>query len=130
MEVFAKLERDQIGLSDVFADPRRWPARLIFALGFDRSTDCPYLIGDNGFRETRGVSVTIDEKSKIIRLVVNGEARDIAARSLAGLLEELGYGGQKVATARNGEFVSERTRPDVRLAAGDEIEIVAPRQGG
>ncbi|MGD9802225.1 MAG: sulfur carrier protein ThiS [Hyphomicrobiaceae bacterium] len=76
------------------------------------------------------MSATVDEKSKTRRLVINGEARDSDARSLAGLLEELGYGGQKVATALNGEFVSERARSDVSLAAGDEVEIVAPRQGG
>jgi sulfur carrier protein len=72
----------------------------------------------------------VDEMSVARRLVVNGEARDVGARSLAGLLDELGYGGQKVATAVNGEFVPERARADVRLAADDEVEIVAPRQGG
>jgi sulfur carrier protein len=45
-------------------------------------------------------------------------------------LEALGYTGQKVATAVNGEFVPARRRAEVRLVAGDEIEIVAPRQGG
>lgn len=74
---------------------------------------------------------TIDEKKARTRgLVINGEARDVSAQSLAELLGELGYGGQKVATAVNGEFVPERTRAALRLAPGDEVEIVAPRQGG
>lgn len=73
---------------------------------------------------------TVDERSKTRHLTVNGEARDVAARSLAELLDELGYGGQKVATAVNGEFVAERARVGLQLAAGDAVEIVAPRQGG
>ena len=70
------------------------------------------------------------EMGKGRRVVVNGEAREAAAATLAALLDELGYGGQKVATAVNGDFVSERARRDTPLAVGDQIEIVAPRQGG
>ena len=66
----------------------------------------------------------------ILRLVVNGEARESRARTLLALLDEQGYGGQKVATAINGEFVAEKTRAATALADGDQIEIVAPRQGG
>lgn len=73
---------------------------------------------------------TVGEMSKTKRLVVNGEAREVGAQSLAALLDELGYGGQKVATAVNGEFVPERARHEVYLAPQDEVEIVAPRQGG
>ncbi|MBS0242870.1 MAG: sulfur carrier protein ThiS [Proteobacteria bacterium] len=64
------------------------------------------------------------------RLTVNGEAVEAAATSLAALLDELGYADQKVATAVNGDFVPERKRQDTSLSAGDQIEIVAPRQGG
>jgi sulfur carrier protein len=35
-----------------------------------------------------------------------------------------------VATALNGHFVAARARETTRLAHGDKIEIVAPRQGG
>ncbi len=65
-----------------------------------------------------------------IRLIVNGEPRDVGATSLAGLLVTLGYGEHKVATALNGDFVPERARGQTMLKAGDQIEIVAPRQGG
>lgn len=64
------------------------------------------------------------------KLVVNGEPTEARASSLAGLLDELGYGGLKVATAVNGAFVAERRRAETPLADGDRIEIVAPRQGG
>jgi len=62
--------------------------------------------------------------------MINGEPREVVSGSLAALLEELGYGGQKVATALNGDFVAERVRGQTRVSPGDEVEIVAPRQGG
>lgn len=65
-----------------------------------------------------------------IRLTVNGESHDVTTASLATLLIELGYGERKVATAINGDFVPERARAGVALKHGDQIEIVAPRQGG
>lgn len=63
-------------------------------------------------------------------LTVNGGPVETAAASLADLLLELGYGGQRVATAVNGDFIAERQRQTVSLAAGDRIEVVAARQGG
>lgn len=72
----------------------------------------------------------VDGTSRTRRIVVNGEAREAAALTLAALLDELGYGGQKVATALNGEFVPERSRPDTLVSSDDEIEVVSPRQGG
>ena len=43
-------------------------------------------------------------------LFVNGEPREIAAASLAEVLQALDYGEAKVATALNGEFVPARAR--------------------
>lgn len=63
-------------------------------------------------------------------LLVNGEAVRITATTLELALKELGYGGRKVATALNGEFVPEAARGQTAVAAGDRIEILAPRQGG
>ena len=65
-----------------------------------------------------------------VELSVNGEPTQSAAPTLAALLVELGYAEAKVATAVNGEFVAAVARADRSLAAGDQIEIVAPRQGG
>jgi sulfur carrier protein len=65
-----------------------------------------------------------------MKLVVNGEKRDIEAATLAGALGALDYGNAKVATALNGEFVPARSRERTPLRDGDRIEIVAPRQGG
>ena len=63
-------------------------------------------------------------------VLVNGEAVTARAETLADLIETLGYAGLKVATAVNGGFVPERRRGETRIASGDRIEIVAPRQGG
>ena len=65
-----------------------------------------------------------------LALTINGEACEVRTTSLAAVLVELGYGDRKVATALNGEFVPERKRAETRLTPGDQIEIVAPRQGG
>lgn len=65
-----------------------------------------------------------------VRVRVNGEPMEARAATLAELLVELGYGGSRVATARNGDFVPEKARAATELRAGDSIEIVAPRQGG
>ncbi len=65
-----------------------------------------------------------------MRLVVNGEHREIEATTLAGALSALEYQDAKVATAVNGEFVPARAREATPVKDGDRIEIVAPRQGG
>ena len=65
-----------------------------------------------------------------MRIFVNGDQHDVGPRTLALALEELGYGGKKIATAVNGRFVVTARRPDTNLADGDRIEVVAPMQGG
>ncbi len=63
-------------------------------------------------------------------ITVNGEPRDIAAMTLQALVEELNLADAAVATALNGEFVFAAGREAAVLSAGDEVEIVAPMQGG
>jgi sulfur carrier protein len=65
-----------------------------------------------------------------MRLTVNGEDREISAETLGGLLAELDYEGNWLATAVNSEVVRAADRPSCRLKDGDRIEIVSPRQGG
>jgi len=62
--------------------------------------------------------------------LVNGERLTTDAQSLDELCEALGFAGAKIATAVNGSFVAAPARARTRLAEADEIEIVAPRQGG
>jgi sulfur carrier protein len=70
------------------------------------------------------------ETSTRLHIVVNGEAAETDARTLAELIASLGYAEGAVATARNGDFVPRSARAETRLRANDKIEIVAPRQGG
>lgn len=63
-------------------------------------------------------------------VLVNGEVRRTSARTLAELVAEAGFVAARIATAVNGDFVAERARSARRLAEGDRVEIVAPRQGG
>jgi sulfur carrier protein len=65
-----------------------------------------------------------------LQILVNGELVDTDARSLAELCTSLGFAKAKVATAVNGSFVASAKRGLTQLAPKDEIEIVAPRQGG
>lgn len=65
-----------------------------------------------------------------MKILVNGDLREIRAADLSGALEELGYGGAVVATAVNGEFVPAAAREAARLADGDRVEVLAPMQGG
>jgi sulfur carrier protein len=61
---------------------------------------------------------------------VNGEPREVAGRTVAEVLEELGWGEARVATALNGTFVPAVDRSARALAAGDRLEVLAPMQGG
>ena len=65
-----------------------------------------------------------------MKITVNSETKEIRSTTLADALAELGYGEQQVATAVNERFVPRGARGALALAAGDRVEIVAPRQGG
>ncbi len=65
-----------------------------------------------------------------MRIVLNGETREVRAGRLDAALAELGYRGATVATAVNGGFVPAAARPATPIADGDRVEVLAPRQGG
>jgi sulfur carrier protein len=65
-----------------------------------------------------------------LQILVNGEPVATDAHDLAELCVKLGFAEAKVATAVNGSFVASAKRGLTPLAPKDEIEIVAPRQGG
>ncbi|MEX0366910.1 MAG: sulfur carrier protein ThiS [Ruegeria sp.] len=64
-----------------------------------------------------------------MKIVLNGEAREVQAETLSALLEECGFSG-RVATAVNEQFVPSSLRVGQKLTEGDRIEVVAPMQGG
>lgn len=65
-----------------------------------------------------------------MKFIVNGDEQDVNAATLAELLQRLGYGSAIVATALNHSFVAAALRSATTLSPGDEVEIIAPMQGG
>jgi sulfur carrier protein len=66
------------------------------------------------------------------RLRINGEAAEMAATTIAELLAERGIdpGARFLAVAVNGAVIRRAEWKAAPLAAGDEVEIVRPLQGG
>jgi sulfur carrier protein len=65
-----------------------------------------------------------------MRVIVNGEQRDISSDSVDALLGELEYEGTHFAIALNYDVLPKSRWAETRIQAGDEIEIITPRQGG
>ncbi|GBQ92848.1 thiamine biosynthesis protein ThiS [Acetobacter nitrogenifigens DSM 23921 = NBRC 105050] len=65
-----------------------------------------------------------------MNIVVNDETRVVNARTLAALVDELGYGDARIATAVDGEFIPGSRRCGLDIVDGMRVEIVAPMQGG
>ena len=65
-----------------------------------------------------------------MRVIVNGESRETASKSVAALLSELEYDGTQFAIALNYDVVPRSRWSETPLNTGDEIEIITPRQGG
>ena len=65
-----------------------------------------------------------------MRVTVNGEQREISSASVDALLAELEYEGTHFAIALNYDVLPRSRWAETRLQAGDEIEIITPRQGG
>jgi sulfur carrier protein len=69
--------------------------------------------------------------SPTITIVLNGAPRPVpAACTVAGLLEEAGYGARRVAVEVNGEIVPRSAHAGRALAEGDRVEIVHALGGG
>ena len=65
-----------------------------------------------------------------MRVIVNGEQREISSHSVDALLAELEYQGTHFAIALNYDVVPKSRWAETLIQAGDEIEIITPRQGG
>jgi sulfur carrier protein len=65
-----------------------------------------------------------------MRVIVNGEAREIASARVDALLSELDYDGTHFAIALNFDVLPKSQWAETALKSGDEIEIITPRQGG
>jgi sulfur carrier protein len=65
-----------------------------------------------------------------MNLIVNAQPREVTAQTLADVLNELGFTGPAIATALNGQFVPREARQTTALKSGDQLEVLAPMQGG
>lgn len=66
-----------------------------------------------------------------MQISVNNESHTITEDDhLQALLDHLGYKTGQVAVAVNTEFVPRSQYQEYRLQAGDQVDIVAPIQGG
>ncbi|HWM47124.1 MAG TPA: sulfur carrier protein ThiS [Xanthobacteraceae bacterium] len=65
-----------------------------------------------------------------MHVVVNGRRTETAAADLPTLLRELEYEGEHMAIAVNSRVVPRARWGETALSAGDEIEVLTPRQGG
>lgn len=65
-----------------------------------------------------------------MNITINGTKKDTIARDISELLRAEGYADKIVAVARNGVFVPKTAYADTVLNDGDDIEILAPMQGG
>ena len=65
-----------------------------------------------------------------MRVIVNGEATDVTAATVAALVAEMDYEFTQLAVAVNHKVVPKKRWAEHPLAAGDAIEIITPRQGG
>ena len=65
-----------------------------------------------------------------MRVTVNGQDTEIAARDLPGLLSEMEYEFTQLAVAVKYQVVPRTRWAETSLNAGDQIEIITPRQGG
>jgi sulfur carrier protein len=65
-----------------------------------------------------------------MRVIVNGEPREILSSHVDALLGELEYEGTHFAIAVNYDVLPRAKWAETPLRNGDEIEIITPRQGG
>ncbi|WP_041798165.1 sulfur carrier protein ThiS [Rhodopseudomonas palustris] len=63
-------------------------------------------------------------------VTLNGEQREVNATSVAALMSELDCTGGHYAVAINYDVVPRGKWDETPVSAGDEIEILTPRQGG
>jgi len=65
-----------------------------------------------------------------MKLTVNGEAREVAARTVLALLEELGLQPARTVVEQNAVIVSRDVYGDTLLGDGDVLELVRLVGGG
>jgi sulfur carrier protein len=65
-----------------------------------------------------------------MKIKVNGQMHNSAATQLTAILVELGFTSSAIATVVNGDFIPREAREGLVLKDGDQLEVLAPMQGG
>ncbi len=65
-----------------------------------------------------------------MKIIINGEAKEINAATIADVTKILGYEGDYFAVAKNLTCVPRNQYDATAIAENDEIEILMPMQGG
>jgi sulfur carrier protein len=65
-----------------------------------------------------------------MRVMINGEQREVSSARIDALLGELEYEGTHFAIALNFDVLPKSRWSETAINSGDEIEIITPRQGG
>jgi len=66
-----------------------------------------------------------------MKIIINGQPKDFdAPLNLYDVLEQEDVIGMMIAVAQNGSFVPKESYRETSVKEGDQIEIVAPMQGG
>lgn len=65
-----------------------------------------------------------------MNILCNDEPITVTSAELEKAILELGYEAAHVATALNGEFVPRSEWARTTLKTGDQLDVVAPMQGG
>ena len=65
-----------------------------------------------------------------MNILVNGVEQVVVNTSLKKIIEEMGFAGKNFAVAVNENFVPRANYESVELNNGDQLDIVAPMQGG
>ncbi len=65
-----------------------------------------------------------------MKVTINGEPREVAARTVLHLLEELGLEPQRIVVERNAAIINRDSYRETLLAEGDVLELVRIVGGG
>lgn len=65
-----------------------------------------------------------------MRITINGEPREVKARTVLHLLEELGLEPQRIVVEQNATILDRNSYQDALLAEGDVLELVRLVGGG
>lgn len=66
----------------------------------------------------------------MVKIRLNGEEREVSARNLTALIEEIGLDGRKIAVEKNMEIAPRSTWLATPVDDGDRLEIVQFVGGG